>query len=98
MNGKGQHHWTECDDVVALYLYKHGTASIGISVEEIAGKLGIPVDSMKMRIRNCQHLETDGGLAHVTNQTRSVFNRLGGWSELQLRIKAKECLVSSTHS
>jgi hypothetical protein len=40
----------------------------------------------------------DGGLAHVTNQTRSVFNRLGGSSELQPRIEAKECLVSSTHS
>jgi hypothetical protein len=76
----------------------HVTAGIGISVEEIAEKLGIPVDSMKMRIRNCQHLETDGALVHVTNQARSVFNRLGGCSELQLRIKAKECLVSSTHS
>lgn len=96
MHLEAQHHWTEDDDLVAVYLYKHGTAHLGISVEEIAQKLGMSTASMKMRIQNVKSADAGTGLPHSSKQTGSVLDRFGGLSEAELRAKVKRCLASST--
>lgn len=52
MKREAQHHRTESDDLAAVYIYKHQTAHLGISVEKIAQKLGMSTASMKMRVKN----------------------------------------------
>lgn len=87
-----KHRWTECDDLAALYLHKHGTSHIGLSVEDLARKLRIGTGSMKMRVQNFQSVDGGRGLPNVAKQSRSVFARFGGLSEPELRAKVLECL------
>lgn len=86
------HKWTECDDLVALYLYKHGASQIGHSLDSIARRLGIGEDSMKMRLRNFQSIDGGGGLSNVAAQSRSIFAKFGGLSEPDLRARVLVCL------
>jgi hypothetical protein len=87
-----KHLWTECDDVVALYLFRFGSSNIGLSIEGIAEKLGMSYASMKMRIRNFQSLAGGGGLPHIAEQSKSIFARFKTLSELELRARAIRCL------
>jgi hypothetical protein len=86
------HKWTECDDLVALYLYQHGTLQIGLSIDYIARQLGIGVSSMKMRVRNFKSVDGGGGLSNVAAQSRSVFAKFSGLSEPELRARVLNCL------
>jgi hypothetical protein len=87
-----KHHWTQCDDIVALYLFRFGSSNIGLSIEGIAKKLGMSYASMKMRIRNFQSLAGGRGLPHIAEQSKSIFTRFGSLSELELRARAIRCL------
>src|SRR5438552_417538 len=87
-----KHRWTECDDLAALYLHKHGTSHIGLSLEDLARKLGIGTGSMKMRIKNFQSADGGRGLPNAAKQSRSVLARFGRLPEPQLRAKVIECL------
>jgi hypothetical protein len=92
------HHWTEADDVTAVYLYKHGPAHLRIAVEEIAQKLGMSTASMKMRIQNVKSADGGPGLPKFSKQTRSVLSRFGGSPESELRAKVKKYLRSAAQS
>ncbi|HEV2964409.1 MAG TPA: hypothetical protein VG649_21455 [Candidatus Angelobacter sp.] len=96
MNKKAQHRWTERDDLVAVYIYKHGAANLGMSVEEIAQKLGMSTASMKMRVQNVKSADVGAGLNHIAEQTRSVLSHFDGWSEAKLRAKIKTHLATAT--
>ena len=87
-----KHKWTECDDLAALYLHKHGTTHIGLSLEDITRRLGISTASMKMRVKNFQSADGGRGLPNVAEQSRSVLARFGGLPEAELRAKVLECL------
>ena len=87
-----KHQWTECDDIVALYLYKYGTSIIGLSVGEVAQKLNSDKGSMKMRIQNFQNINGAGGLSNVASQSRKIFKQFSVLLETDLRAKALECL------
>ena len=93
---EARHHWTECDDLAAIYIYKHGTKHLGVSVEEITQKLGMSTASMKMRIQNVKNADTGTGLPHIATQTSSVLDRFGGLPEEELRAKVHKCLASAT--
>lgn len=93
-----RHHWTECDDTVAFYLWKFGPEGLGLSIDAIATTLSIPIDSMKMRMRNFHSLAGQGGLANVAAQSKDIFARFGTLSEDELRTKALACLDSSSAS
>ncbi len=87
-----KHKWSECDDLAALYLYKHGTTHIGLSLENLARRFGIGIASMKMRVKNFQSADGGPGLPNVAGQSRSVLARFGGLPEAELRGKVLECL------
>ena len=68
-----KHKWKISDDIVAFYLYKSG-AQLEIGVA--AKKLGIKVDSLKMRISNFAFLDTNSiGLKNYSRQSLNVFLR-----------------------
>src|SRR5205809_6202857 len=96
MNKKEQHRWTVRDDLVAVYIYKYGPTNLGMSIEEIAQKLGMSTASMKMRIQNIKGADVGTGLTHIAKQTRSVLSRFDGWSEAKLRAKVKTYLAPAT--
>src|SRR5262249_38721861 len=91
---EAMHRWTERDDIVALYLYKHGTGHIQLSLDQVATKLGMTTASMKMRIQNFRSLDREGGLANAARLSRSVYARFGQLPESQLRAKMVAALDS----
>jgi hypothetical protein len=69
------HHWTELDDIAALYVYLYGVDDIPYSVEAIADRLKIGRDSFKMRLRNFLAIDGKGGLENYANQSRVIYDR-----------------------
>ena len=92
-----RHHWTECDDTVAFYLWKFGPEGLGLSTDAIATRLTIPIGSMRMRIQNFQSLAGQGGLPNVAAQSQDIFARFDTLSEDELRAKVLVCLGSNSH-
>lgn len=88
------HRWTECDDIVALYLYRFGPDHLDVSVEEAAATLGISPSSMKMRMMNFQNLADNGGLPHVAQLSQRIFEKNASTPEYELRLLAQNCLAA----
>lgn len=74
MTESAKHRWTRDDDVVVFYIWKFGTARLPLSEAGIANLLGMSAASLYMRKRNFDHLAGTGGLAHVADQSKSVFD------------------------
>jgi len=66
-----KHKWSKTDDIVAFYLYKSGSLK---EKELVSKKLGIKLNSMKMRINNFAFLATNKGLSNFSKQSKSVYN------------------------
>ena len=79
------HHWTENDDLAALYVNKFGLEYLPYTIEEIATRKDIKVSSFKMRIRNVRALAGKGGLSHYARQTKDIYERYQNLSETELR-------------
>ena len=47
-----RHHWTEQDDIVALYFYKFGDLRRTSSLETIGERRGMGAGSLRMRVGN----------------------------------------------
>jgi hypothetical protein len=86
------HHWTEEDDIVALYLSRHGTRSLPMMEAGIAKLLGMPEGSLGMRRRNFQHLDGRPGLENAAELSRQVHIRYGKMTEPELRSLALKVL------
>ena len=87
-----KHKWTECDDIIALYIHNYGTSLLSLSLDDIASMLAISVGSMKMRIQNFQSIAGGRGLPNAAKLSRSVFTRYSQLPESELRSKATGCL------
>ena len=87
-----KHKWTECDDIITLYIHNHGTSLLGLSLVDIASTLRIPVGSMKMRIQNFENIAGGRGLPNAAKLSRSVFAEYSHLPESELRSIAIECL------
>jgi hypothetical protein len=64
--------WSEGDDMVALHLSR---SSLPLGHAYIAKRLGMSAASLKMRVRNFDHLKDGGSLSHVAAQSRRVYER-----------------------
>lgn len=88
----GRHKWTNEDDILAFYLYKFGeTGTITLqSVAECIG-FGDYVGSLKMRIKNFEAIDPEGGkgLSNPSCQSQEIFSEYKSIGEIALR---KECL------
>jgi hypothetical protein len=73
--GTARHRWTEDDDVVALYLSRHGTHHLPLMEAGIAKRLGMSVASLAKRQANFAHLDGRHGLAHVAKLSRRVHRQ-----------------------
>ena len=93
-----KHRWTKCDDIVTLYIHSHGTSLLGLSLDDIASALSIPVGSMKMRIQNFENIAGGGGLSNAAKLSRSVYAEYSHLSESELRSKAIGCLGKKSDS
>jgi hypothetical protein len=80
-----RHRWTENDDLVALYLSRHGTRFLPLMEAGIAKLLGMPEASMAMRQGNFAYLDGRGGLAHVAKQSRRIHQQYEKAMESALR-------------
>lgn len=47
-----RHHWTEQDDIVALYFYKFGDLGRSSSIDAVGDNRGMGRGSLRMRIAN----------------------------------------------
>jgi hypothetical protein len=79
------HRWTEDEDVVTLYLHRHGDETLPMKQAEIANRFGIPKGSLGMRKRNFAYLDGRGRLNHPAKMSRRVHDRLGRLNEPELR-------------
>lgn len=68
---KQKHKWSKTDDFVAFYLYKHGSKT---DIELVALKLGIKVNSLKMRIKNYEFLANSKGLSNFSKQSKFTYD------------------------
>jgi hypothetical protein len=50
-----RHRWTPGDDLVAIYLSRHGTKALPMMIGGIANTLGMPEGSLVMRMSNFSH-------------------------------------------
>lgn len=80
-----QHRWTEPDDIVALYLSRHGTRFLIMMEGGIAKRLGMPEGSLGMRQQNFHHLDGRPGLKNAAELSRRVHKRYGKMTELEMR-------------
>ena len=86
MKKMGKHHkWTEEDDIVTLYLYKFGDGNLPFSLEEIGEKLGMGVNSLRMRIANFKAIDGKRGLKHFAKQSLKIYNMYKETSDDELR-------------
>jgi len=79
------HHWTERDDMAALYVYRFGVEGTPYSIISMAESLGIGHKSFKMRLRNYLAIEGKGGLENYARQSRAIYERHGTSPALLLR-------------
>jgi hypothetical protein len=59
-----KHKWSKKDEIVAFYLYKYSDKELPYSLEIIAKKLGMGINSMKMKLSNFQYLTKGKGLSN----------------------------------
>jgi len=69
------HHWTEQDDMAALYVYRFGVEGTPYSINSMAERLGIGHKSFKMRLRNYRAIEGKGGLENYARQSQAIYER-----------------------
>ena len=82
---RSRHHWVEDDDIVTLYLSRHGTRFLRMMEGGIAKLLGMPEGSLGMRQRNFHHLDCRPGLRNAAELSRQVHKRYGKMTEPELR-------------
>jgi len=80
-----RHSWTEGDDLVALYMSRHGVARLPMMQAGIANRLGMSETSLIMRQHNFGHLDNGTGLSHVAAQTRRIHRHYRNATEAELR-------------
>lgn len=80
-----RHSWTEGDDLVALYMSRHGVARLPMTQAGIASRLGMSEASLIMRQRNFGYLDNGVGLSHVAAQTRRIHRQYRNATEAELR-------------
>jgi hypothetical protein len=68
-----RHRWSEGDDLVAFYLQRHGHARLPYTIARVAGRLGIPEGTLRMRIGNFKALDGPGGLRNWAKQSERVY-------------------------
>lgn len=79
---KQKHKWKITDDIVAFYLYKYGSNS---EIEIASKKLGIKLDSLKMRIENFRYLDRNKGLRKYSKQTELIYLSKNGLTKNELK-------------
>jgi len=83
---KKYHRWTEEDDIVTFYLYKFGDKDIPFSLEYIGEKLGMGVNSLRMRTANFKAIDGKGGLEHFSKRlSLKVYKRYKETPESELK-------------
>jgi len=80
-----RHHWVENDDIVTLYLSRHGPRFLPMMEGGIARLLGMPEGSLGMRQQNFHHLDGRPGLRNAAELSRQVHKRYGKMTEPELR-------------
>lgn len=80
-----RHRWSEGDDLVAFYLQQHGHARLPYTVPRIAGRLGMPEGTLRMRIGNFKALDGPGGLRNWAKQSERVYLENRDLDEPRLR-------------
>lgn len=75
------HRWTEADDLAALYVYRFGADTLGMTITDLARSRDIKPGSFRMRVKNFQALDGKGGLENWADQSEQVFRRYGTWTK-----------------
>jgi hypothetical protein len=84
-----QHRWTREEDILIFYIYKYGEEP-SIAPEIIRNYMRFSnLNSIKMRTRNFQALDGEGGLRNYSELTESVHNEYRNISQEDHR---QECL------
>jgi hypothetical protein len=83
-----RHSWTESEDIAAFYLQKFGVNKLPYPLPEVAESLGLPIGTLKMRMRNFKALMGSGGLRNYAKQSERIFEHYKSYSEARLRSQA----------
>jgi hypothetical protein len=80
-----RHHWTERDDIVALYFYKFGDEGRTSNLATVGERRGMGAGSLRMRVGNFRAIAGGGRLDHAALQSGSIYERYAHLSEPELR-------------
>jgi hypothetical protein len=81
----GRHTWSEDDDLVGFYLFRHGPGDLPITQGEIAKLLGMPESSLIMKRGNFASLDGGHGLSSASAQSRRIYERHKNTPKSELR-------------
>ncbi len=90
-----RHHWTESDDLVALYLHRFGLDHLATTREAIAAHLGMTPAALNMRVANFKALDGAGGLGNYAEQSRRIHDRYHATLEPDFRPLVLRALARS---
>ncbi|AVQ37758.1 hypothetical protein C7M56_03295 [Clostridium botulinum] len=90
---KQRHKWSIADDIIAFYLYRYSTKDINYTYDEISNRLGMSIDSLKMRKANYKSLDKGIGLPDVSKQTDKVFEFFKNIDHTEFRIMVEKLLA-----
>ena len=80
-----RHHWTEQDDIVALYFYKFADQGRTSNLATVGERRGMGAGSLRMRVGNFRAIAGGGRLDHAALQSHSIYDRYAHLSEPELR-------------
>ena len=80
-----KHRWKPDEDLVALYLSRHGCRFLPMTQAGIAQILGVKEGSFGMRQDNFAYLDGRRGLENAAEQSREIHRRYGQLKEPELR-------------
>ena len=71
------HQWTDNDNIIAYYLYRFAHLRTRAIIKTIANHLGMPTNSMIIKIGNFKYLNTDGqsGMSGYSTQAEAIYKR-----------------------
>ena len=72
METKAEHDWSGDDNLVVYCLYRFGDATFGKSRREIGNLLGIPANSISLKIANFKAIDEPGGMDQYSQQALRV--------------------------
>ena len=88
-----RHSWSDDDNLIAYYLYRFGEREINATKKELAEILGMPSNSLTLKISNFKAIDGPGGLDGYSHQAVLIYKQYSGLPDDELKTAGQEAVV-----